>query len=147
MMNVCRGCVLGKNVKKSFTASHKRSKVVLDLIHSDVCGPMSSPSINGFIYYVIFIDDFSRKSWIYCMKAKNEMFNKFQEFKALIEKQTGKQIKVLRSDNGGEFESHQFEDFCKEAMESRDNSQFPTIPSRMGSLKERIELSVKLLKL
>jgi hypothetical protein len=64
---------------------------------------------------VIFIDDFSRKSWIYFLKTKNETFSKFQEFKALIENQTGKHIRTLRSDNGGEFESHHFEDFCKEA--------------------------------
>jgi len=67
--DVCRGCVLGKNIKKSFNPSHKRTKEVLDLIHSDVCGPMSVPSFNGYVYYVIFIDDFSRKSWIYFMKS------------------------------------------------------------------------------
>jgi hypothetical protein len=49
-------------------------------------GPMSTPSMNGCLYYVIFIDDFSRKSWIYFLKAKNETFSKFLEFKALIEK-------------------------------------------------------------
>jgi transposase InsO family protein len=87
----------------------------MDLIHSDICGPMSTPSLNGCLYYLIFIDDFSRKSWIYFLKAKNETFNKFLEFKALIEKQTGKHIRALRTDNGGEFESHQFDDFCKEA--------------------------------
>jgi hypothetical protein len=69
---ICRACVLGKNIKKSFPNSNSRSKGILDLIHSDICGPMSSPSLNGFLYYVIFIDDFSRKSWIYFLKAKNE---------------------------------------------------------------------------
>ena len=48
------------------------------------------------------------------MKQKSETFSKFQEFKALVEKQTGKNIRILRTDNGGEFESHHFEDFCKE---------------------------------
>jgi hypothetical protein len=112
---ICRGCVLGKNTKKSFPNSNKRSKGILDLIHSDICGPMSMPSLSGCLYYVIFIDDFSRKSWIYFLKAKNETFSKFLEFKALIENQTGKHIRALRTDNGGEFESHHFDDFCKEA--------------------------------
>ena len=92
---VCKGCVLGRNIKKVFPSSYKRAKEVLDLIHSDVCGPMSAPSLNGYLYYVIFIDDLSRKSWIYFMKAKNETFNKFQEFKAMIELQTRKHIKIL----------------------------------------------------
>jgi transposase InsO family protein len=113
--SIWKGCMLGKNIKKFFPVSNKRAKVILELIHSDVCGPMSTPSLNGYVYYVIFIDDFSRKSWIYFMKTNNETFKKFHEFKALIEYQTGKHIRILRSDNGGEYESHQFEDICKEA--------------------------------
>jgi transposase InsO family protein len=99
---------------KSLPNSNSRSKGILDLIHSDICGSMSSPSLNGCLYYAIFIDDFSRKSWIYFLKAKNETFSKFLEFKELIENQTGKHICAMRTDNGGEFESHQFDDFCKE---------------------------------
>jgi hypothetical protein len=117
--NICKGCMLGKSIKKSFPVSNKREKVILELIHSDVCGPMSTPSLNGHVYYVIFIDDFSRKSWIYFMKTKNKTFKKFHEFKALSENQTGKHIRVLRSNNGGEYESYQFEDFCKEARIKR----------------------------
>jgi hypothetical protein len=83
---ICRGCALGKNAKKTFPSSDKRSMGILDLIHSDTCGPMSSLSMSGCSYYVIFIDDFSRKTWIYFLKSKNETFNKFKEFKALVEK-------------------------------------------------------------
>jgi len=110
---ICRGCVLGKNIKKSFPNSNTRSKGILDLIHSNICEPMSLPSLNGCLYYVIFINDFSRKSWIYFLKAKNETFNKFLEFKALIENQNGKQIHCLRTVNGGEFEFHRFDDLYK----------------------------------
>ena len=76
---------------------------------------MSSPSLNGYLYYVIFIDDYSRKTWIYFLKAKGETFGKFQEFKAFVEKQTGKHIRALRTNNAGEFDSHHFVDLCKEA--------------------------------
>lgn len=62
---------------------------------------MSCPSLSGFLYYVIFIDDFSRKCWIYFLKAKNETIDKFKEFKVSIENQTGKRIKILKTDNGG----------------------------------------------
>ena len=67
------------------------------------------------MYYVIFIDDLFRKCWIYFLKLKSEAFAKFKEFKALVENQTEKRIHILRSDNGGEYESHEFERFCKEA--------------------------------
>jgi transposase InsO family protein len=63
---------------------------------------------------VTFIDDFSRKTWIFFMKTKDEVFSQFQEFRAQVENQTGKKIKVLRSDNGGEYTSNDFKDFCKE---------------------------------
>ena len=59
---VCRGCVLGKNVKSSFPSNSRRSKGILDLVHSDICGPMTTLSLSGYLYYVIFIDDFSRKT-------------------------------------------------------------------------------------
>jgi hypothetical protein len=54
-----------------------RSKGILDLVHLDVCGPMSTVSIGGFNYYVSFIDDYSRKTWIYFMKTKDEVFSRF----------------------------------------------------------------------
>ena len=63
--------------------------------------PMSSSSLSGYVYYVSFIDDFSKKTWIYFMKNKDEVFNKFKEFKALIENHTEKKIKTFRSDKGG----------------------------------------------
>ena len=76
---------------------------------------MTAPSLGGCLYYVIFIDDYSQKTWIYFMKAKSETFAKFQEFKAFIEKQTGRHIWALRLDNGGEFDSHHFDDLCRES--------------------------------
>jgi hypothetical protein len=100
---ICKGCMLGKNIKKAFPSSDSRAQGILDLVHCDVCGPMSSPSLSGCLYYVIFIDDYSRKCWIYFLKAKSNTFDKFKEYKAFIEKQTGKHITTLRTDNGGEF--------------------------------------------
>jgi hypothetical protein len=112
---VCNKCALGKNAKGSFSSSDNRSKGILDIIHSDVCRQMTVPSLGNFVYYVIFIDDSSRKTWIYFLKAKDEVFGKFQEFKALIENLFGSKIKILRSDNGDEYTSNEFKDFCREA--------------------------------
>ena len=61
---VCKGCVKGKNTKKTFPSSENKAKGILEIIHSDVCGPMSSSSLSGYAYYVSFIDDFSRKTWV-----------------------------------------------------------------------------------
>jgi hypothetical protein len=119
---MCKGCTQGKQVKKPFTSSDSKAKGALDIIHSDVCGLMSTTSLSGFVYYVSFIDDFSRKTWIYFSKAKNEVFNKFKEFKALVENLSKKKIKILRSDNGGEFTSDEFNAFCKEVGIKRELS-------------------------
>ena len=64
-------------------------------------------------YYVIFIDDYSRKCWIYFMQKNGQTFTKFCEFKSLVEKESRKKIKALRSDNDGEYVSQVFKDFCE----------------------------------
>jgi hypothetical protein len=74
---IFRGCALGNNSKGSFPSSDSRSKGILDLVHSDVCGLMTISYLGGFMYYVISIDDFSRKTWIFFMKTKDEVFRKF----------------------------------------------------------------------
>ena len=75
---------------------------------------MQEKSVVDSLYFLTFIDDFSRKIWVYFIKYKSETFSKFKEFKAEAEKQSGKFIKVLRSDKGGEYESNKFIDFCKQ---------------------------------
>jgi hypothetical protein len=100
-------------IRQDFLPSRDdRAKDILELIHSEVCGPFSSPSLRGFRYYVIFIDDPSHKTWIFFMKNKDEVLSKFVEFEALVENQTSKKIKALRSDNEGEYISNAFRDLC-----------------------------------
>jgi hypothetical protein len=117
---VCKGCALGKYAKRAFPSSDNKSKGNLDLIHSNACGPISTMSIGGFNYYVSFIDDRSRKTWIYFMKTKDDVFSRFQEFKALVENQTGIKIKVLRSDDGGEYISSAFKECCANSRIKRE---------------------------
>ena len=71
---ICKGCALGKNTRKPFTSSDTRSKEILDLIHFDVCGPMSNKSFGGHLYYVTFIYDYYRKTWIYLLKINDKLF-------------------------------------------------------------------------
>jgi hypothetical protein len=70
---VCNGCAQGKNIKNPFPKRDSKAEGVLELIHLDVCGPMPSSSISGYVYYVSFIDDYSRKTWVYLLKSKDEV--------------------------------------------------------------------------
>jgi transposase InsO family protein len=81
---------------------------------------MPSSSINGYVYYVYFIDDYSHKTWVYFLKSKDEVFSKFKEFKDLIENLSERKIKILRSDNGGEYTPKEFVNYCKEVGIKRD---------------------------
>ncbi|CAN6552325.1 unnamed protein product [Malus baccata var. baccata] len=113
-MGTCECCLKGKMTKSPFTGKGERATEILGLIHTDVCGPMSTTSRGGFSYYITFTDDHSRFGYVYLMKYKSESFERFKEFKNEVEKQTGKQIKTLRSDRGGEYLSNEFLDYLKE---------------------------------
>jgi transposase InsO family protein len=111
---------MGKYTKIAFPNSDNGTGGILDLIHLDVCGPMSLVSLSGYEYYVTFIDDQFRKTWIYFMRTKDEVLSRFQKFKALVENQIGRKIKTLRSDNRGEYTLKAFKDFCASAEIKRD---------------------------
>jgi transposase InsO family protein len=104
---------MGKYVKSTFHEKDNRASVIVERVHTDVCGPFSVASTTKHKYYVIFFDEFSRKLWIFFMQKKDQTFSKFCEFKSLVEKESGKQVKALRSDNGGEYISNEFKDFYK----------------------------------
>jgi transposase InsO family protein len=118
------------------SSSHNKAQGILYLVHSDACGLMSSPSLSVFLYYVIFIDDYSRKFWIYFLKAKSDTFDKFKEYKAFMENKTRKHIRILRTDNGGEFESLQFEYFCK-SLGIKRQLTVPYNPQQNGVAKRK----------
>lgn len=101
----CKSCLSGKQKKVSSSLNENKASRILQLVHSDVFGPTLVASLGGSWYYISFIDDYSRKVWIYLMKYKFEVLNKFREFVALVENQIGNRLKQLRTDNGGEFYS------------------------------------------
>ena len=79
---ICKGCAKGKNIKNPFPKSETKTIGTLELINSYVCGSIPSTYLSGHEYYVTFIDDYSRNKWIYFLKEKSEVFDKFKEFKA-----------------------------------------------------------------
>ena len=78
--------------------------------------------LGGYLYYAIFVDDFSHKTWIYFLKKKDKVLKWFRYLKLLVENQIGKKIKILRTGNGTEYESNEFNDYCREASIKRETS-------------------------
>ncbi len=113
MHKICEACQFGKQTKNVFPHDKNVSKRTLDVMHSDVWGPTKTTSMGGCRYYVSFIDDHTRKLWVYFMKEKSAVFTHFQNFRMLAEKQTGLQVKCLRSDGGGEYFSNEFTTYLK----------------------------------
>lgn len=107
-------CALGKQHREKFPIhEEKRQREILELIHTDVCGPMQTRSLGGALYFLIFVDDRSRYTWVYFIRKKSDVFEYFKEFKNMVEKQTGKYIKIIKSDQGGEYKSRVFNQYCK----------------------------------
>lgn len=132
----CEVCVKGKYARKPFNELGKRATQILQIVHSDVCGPLNIRSIGGAKYFVTFIDDCSRKTFVYVLKTKNEVFDKFVQFKTLVENQTNNKVKVLRTDNGTEYINKNFDKFCVEHGIKHEKSA-PYTPQQNG-LSERM---------
>ncbi|KAJ8868831.1 hypothetical protein PR048_030372 [Dryococelus australis] len=106
----CITCLEGK---QSRNYSEELEGKCLQLVHSDVCGPMSQESRSGGRYFLTFIDDHTRKVFVYIIRSKVEVFEKFREFKSQFENQTGKQIKILRTDKGSGYVNRDFKNFLR----------------------------------
>ncbi|PNF37230.1 Retrovirus-related Pol polyprotein from transposon TNT 1-94 [Cryptotermes secundus] len=138
--DTCISCIKGKFAKKPFRARKSKAKGLLDVIHSDLCGPMEVESWNGAKYILTFTDEFSRKVFVYFIKSKSEVFTVFCNFKALVENQVGKTIKALRTDNGGEYISKHFSDY----LEQNGIEHHVTVPynPQQNGLAERVNRSL-----
>nr|GEV47647.1 retrotransposon protein, putative, Ty1-copia subclass [Tanacetum cinerariifolium] len=109
----CKSCISEKMARKPFPHQVERAKDLLGLVHTDVCGPFKIMSREGVNYFITFKDDFSRYGFVYLMKHKHEVFETFKVFKNEVENHLGKKIKAIRSDQGGEYPSHEFVNHMK----------------------------------
>nr|GEV02725.1 retrovirus-related Pol polyprotein from transposon TNT 1-94 [Tanacetum cinerariifolium] len=100
----CSHCLAKKQTRLAFKIrSPFRMENILDLVHYDVCGPMKTKTLGGCSYFVTFIDDHSRKVWVYTLNTKDQVLDVFKQFHALVERQTGKKLKCIQTDNEGEY--------------------------------------------
>ena len=122
--------------KRPFKAKGYRATKPLELVHTDVCGPINVQARGGYEYFVTFTDDYSRYGYIYLMRQKSETFTKFREYKAEAEKQLGLHIKELRSDRGGEYLSGEFKSYLtQEGIVSQLSA--PGTPQQNGVAERR----------
>ena len=100
---VCQGCIQGKHPEHKYERdNHERTSAPLELIHSDIASPFPHMSMSQAKYGLTFIDDFSMYCWVCFLKHKLEVFDLFKVFKAFVENQSRRRLKILGSDNGGE---------------------------------------------
>jgi hypothetical protein len=110
---LCEHCVYGKHKRAKFIKVGKEKKSErLDLVHIDVWGPTQVSYLSGSCYYVIYIDDATRKTWVYCIRQKSDVFDTFKKWKDLVENEIGKRLKCLRSYSGGEYCGKEFYYYC-----------------------------------
>jgi len=133
---ICEICLRNKMTRSSFPVNSERSSELLEIIHSDVCGPMRVDSKRKARYFVTFIDDHSRWCEIRVLKQKSEVFSAFKEFKAKVENLHGRKIKCLQSDNGKEYRNEAFDNFLKENGISRRTTVTHT-PEQNGVAERR----------
>ena len=132
----CAHYLARKQTKVAFkTSPPSRKPGMLELVYSDVCGPMKTKTLGGSLYFVTFIDDHSRKIWVYTLKTKDQVLNVFKQFHALVERQTGLKLKCIRTDNGGEY-TGPFDDYCRE--QGIRHQKTPPKTPQLNGLAERM---------
>ncbi|KAJ9555126.1 hypothetical protein OSB04_009740 [Centaurea solstitialis] len=131
----CESCLSGKMTKQPFNNENERATDLLEIIHTDVCGPFSHVARGGYRYFITFTDDFSRYGYVYLMRHKSETFEKFKEYQNEVQNLLDKRIKFLRSDRGGEYLSDEFDNHL---MECGIISQLtPPYTPQMNGVSER----------
>ena len=137
-ISFCETYVGGKHHRSPFEKKKKvtTSAELLELVHTDICVKMGEKSYRGAEYFVTFIDDHSQYAWVYPLKTKHQVYEEFQKWKIQVEQSSGRKLKRLRSDNGGEYTSTVFKNY----LESEGNQHEKTIPKtpQQNGVAERL---------
>lgn len=109
---LCETCLSGSMTRLPFNKMGHRASKPLELVHSDVCGPITPTTWDGFKYFVTFIDDYTHFVMVYLIKNKSEVFEKFKQYYNYVTKHFNRDLLTLRTDNGGEYLMNEFKQFC-----------------------------------
>lgn len=109
--SICESCVLGKQVRNSHSGTLPHSYIPLHRIHCDLAGPFPAPTLSGYLYTMVLIDDATRMNWIILLKSKSHAFLASKHFHASMQTTTNRKISVLKTDRGGEFTSSEFSQY------------------------------------
>jgi hypothetical protein len=114
--HLCQGCQFGKHQRSSFPINHIRQKADApgDLLHTDICGRMAIPSKGGSLYFIIYKDDATSYRFVFCVHRKSEALKCFQNVCKMIFHDTGRQVRAIRSDRGGEFANKAFDKYLSD---------------------------------
>ena len=135
-VGLCKNCQIEKMGKTSFKSKNYQFEDILEIVHTDLCGPIGIESYIGEKFFILFVDDYSRMMAVMYLRNKSEAFEKFKWYLARVEKEIGKRLKCLRSNRGGEFISHEFNNFCIERGIKRQVSA-PGTPQQNGIAERR----------
>jgi transposase InsO family protein len=139
---VCEDCVLAKQKRTPFSQAAKyRAQEELELVHGDLCGPISPPTPAENAYFLLLVDDMSRYMWLTLLRSKADAPAAIMAFQARVEREIDKKLKVLRTDNGGEFTSVQFGKYCAGEGIQRHHSA-PYSPQQNGVVERRNQMIV-----
>uniref|UniRef100_A0ACD5TR82 Uncharacterized protein n=1 Tax=Avena sativa TaxID=4498 RepID=A0ACD5TR82_AVESA len=140
----CDGCLLGKKHRVPFPqATSYRAKGALELVHTDLCGPISPPTPGGRNYFLLIVDDHSRYMWIEVLRTKSKAFSFFKKVKAAAETRSGCKLLAFRSDRGGEFNSTEFVSYCTE-LGIKHFTTAPYTPQQNGVVERRNQTVVEM---
>lgn len=137
VQQVCDGCMLGKQHRNPFPRQASfRAEEKLQLVHGDLCGPITPATPGGKNYFLLLVDDMSRFMWIVLLRSKDEAIAAVQKFQAAAELESGCKLKVLRTDRGGEFTSNQFAEYYEE-LGVNHHLTAPYSPQQNGVVERR----------
>lgn len=129
---VCEGCLVSQKNRHLFPKEAQwHANYPLELLHADLCGPITPHTIACNQYFLQIVDDYSRFMWVFIINTKDEAFTDFKKFKTQVENETNFKVKTLRTDRGGEFTSNDFNDYCSKEGIKRQLTT-PYSPSKTG---------------
>lgn len=137
--DTCIGCLMSKQTRKPFPGqTQSQSKWILELVHGDLCGPITPATKSDNRYFLLLVDDFSKIMWVYMLKTKDEALGALKKFRVLVEKECAEneKLKIFRTDRGGGFLSHDFSSYCEEIGIIR-HLTVPYSPQQNGVVERR----------